>query len=782
MAQVLGLSRGEASELLQKGDVGFILRTKRPADFSQGVSQLKQLNRVHPAAPFYAGLLISETEQKAGSPEENKDTLSAGELEILLFCAALESPSPPARREAARKLIPLTLQSQGEEEARDILGFLDSMKTKGSAEPVLVTLRAACLFRLGRYDETVKLLQQPEEAWDRALALFAAWKAPLGESAASSPELFRPERFRQEIPAFLFETLPADIRRWAFRETLSQDVIPSNEEPPRGLLSAEETAALSNKLSPAPYQTFLNNMRPALLDGGIIFFRYPDLIADLGRAYQYTPARREEGAKLFRAWETLLEAPGSSFTPPPSLSDENEAGDYRELEAFVKTLDREAVKARSFLLFYYSGRIERAREEYAASSESFNRALEFAPDVLQSDACIWYTLMNALNRDPSGAVALTLSTMPLWNDGSYFADILDRLSAYLVSKRQWTGMAELFAGLEKRKAGGASLSEASLAQYAWILGRAVQEGYLKADRDAESFFRFAFEEGKGSFYYRAMAASKLNLTFAPEGDSPERKTPNDKEREDETEFILGFFKCGASSLALPYLREREGDLGIPELRSIAEAFSSSGRWKEALDLISRYTGREDYEISRRDLLLFYPRPFQELIEKNAGETELGAEILYGLIRTESYFMPEVVSRSGAVGLAQLMAPTAEEMAGRIARQGGPDYRGGGGINLKDPEVNIHIGSYYLRYLTERMGSPMLALLAYNGGMGRVRRWLTADKQQKDSGLPQDLFLETIEFTETREYGRRVLAAAAVYGYLYYGMNMESVAADIYRTD
>jgi soluble lytic murein transglycosylase len=71
---------------------------------------------------------------------------------------------------------------------------------------------------------------------------------------------------------------------------------------------------------------------------------------------------------------------------------------------------------------------------------------------------------------------------------------------------------------------------------------------------------------------------------------------------------------------------------------------------------------------------------------------------------------------------------------------------------------------------------MMALLAYNGGMGRVRRWRTADRNR----LPEDLFLETIAFDETREYGRRVLAAAAVYGYLYYGMSMEEGVADVYR--
>jgi len=231
--------------------------------------------------------------------------------------------------------------------------------------------------------------------------------------------------------------------------------------------------------------------------------------------------------------------------------------------------------------------------------------------------------------------------------------------------------------------------------------------------------------------------------------------------------------------ALPYIQAVERDLSAAELRKVAEALAASNRWKDSLDLVSRYTNRKDFELTKQDLFLFFPQPYKELVEKYAGEAELGAEILYGLIRTESYFASDAVSRSGAVGLVQLMAPTAADMAGRIARSGGPDYRNPE-INLKDPETSIYIGSYYLHYLIGQMGNPMLALLAYNGGMGRVRRWLTADGRQTGGALPHDLFLESIELSETREYGRLVLSAASVYGYLYYGMSMEEVTVDFFR--
>jgi len=740
-AQVLGHPREEAAELLRKGDIGFILNAQPPAgsgqeSFSRSESRLKELLLIHPGAPFYAGLLLG-----GESPE----------LELLLFCAALESPSLTVRQEAGRKLIPHVLTAKEDLEARDILSFLDSKSMKGKEDEFVTALRAACLYRLGEYDETVKLFPadsvSQDNEWGRALSLFAAWRAYSAGTGVS-------EKLKNDLRVFLFALSPGEIRQWAYAEALSLE----------GLLVPEEQAILSIRLSSPSYKVMLNNLRPILHDGGLIFFRYPSLIADLGRAYQYTPGMREEGADLFKSWDRILEVP---VTPP----DEN-----LEQIAFVKTLDSGELKVLKYSILHYLGRIERAGDHYAESTEHFKRALEFAPDPLQADACIWYMLMNALSKDPAGAAALVLDTMPAWNDVSYFEDILDRLSSYLTAKRQWAALLGIFSRLEDRASGG--VSGASLAQYAWILGRAVQEGYLKTGHSAEDFFRIAFEEGNGSFYYRAMAASKLGETFAPERDNGTETPDSGKTREDEPEFIRGFFECGAASRALPYIQEREADLSIPALRSIAESLESSGRWKEALDLISRYTQREDYRISREDLSLFYPRPFREPIEKYAHEAGLGEEILYGLIRTESYFMPGIVSRSGAVGLSQLMAPTAADMAGRIARQGGPDYRVSGRVNLEDPEANIHIGSYYLRYLSEQTGSPMLALLSYNGGMGRVRRWQNLDRAR--GSLPHDLFLETIEYSETREYGRRVLAAAAVYGYLYYGMTMEEVAADIYR--
>ncbi|MCL2373870.1 MAG: lytic transglycosylase domain-containing protein [Treponema sp.] len=757
--RVLGLRQQEAADLLRNGDLEFIVRAELPENFSNAVSRLAELARIHPAAPFYAGLL-------AGAQRDPQE--QSRRLEMLLFSAALESPSIPARREAALRLAALILEAGEASDPQRMLEFLAGRNSIERADYLL--LRAACLYRLGRFSEAAALVPAEAEGWKKALALFAAQR--IGHTGLADSEARR-----QEIIAFLFDLPAGDLRRWAYTEALSIE----------GLLDPGDRGIIFSRRFPVSHRVTLNNLQPALLDGGLLFFRHPALIGDLARAYQFTPAMREEGLNLFAAWDSLLESGDLPFSPIGAA--DSEYGHYA-LVSFARNLDREAVNARRYLILHHSVRIERARGRLADSSQRFWQALEFAPDTLQSDACFWYILMNAVVHDPSGAAPVFLSTMPQWYTMTTFDGVLDRLSRYLASHRRWSDLLDVFHALENRardpSRAGVSRAGTAFAQYAWIVGRAVQEGFLEAGRSAENFFRIAFEETSGSVYYRVMAAASLGEKFssADGGSSRRARRPAAVPVREggELEFLLGFFEHGAASFALPFVRAREDALSVPELRMVAGAFAGAQNWAESLRLVARYARRPDHQHSREDLYLSHPRPFADLIERYAREMGIAPEIMFGLIRTESFFQAGVSSHAGAVGLAQLMPATAADIAIRMVRAGGTDHRTPEGINLTDPQVNVHLGSFYLRHLiyNQMEGSPMLALKAYNGGQGRVRRWLAEDRAHADGGLPKDLFLETILYPETRNYGRLVLAAAAIYGYLYYGRTMEEVAADIFR--
>jgi soluble lytic murein transglycosylase len=503
-------------------------------------------------------------------------------------------------------------------------------------------------------------------------------------------------------------------------------------------LTASEAAVMSGRIavSHSRYNEALLFFRLALRDSPDLFFRYPDLLTDLGRAFQYTGAGKE-GIELFLKWEKTLD---TAIIPADS-------------ENLVR-----------FRLLFFAARI--ARQHGEKDVELFEQALPFALHVSpeQSDACIWYILDSSLAQGPAATIRYLEKYISQWHDDAYFSDVLDKLARELILKRQWEDMANVCEILRNRPS-------APLAKYAWIIGRAIEEGLYAPKKTAPlagptAYQRVAYNAGTGSLYYRSLSAAALGEPFlvfpTPAAQSPQ--TPPETTPSPTMELLRGFFKHNAAGFAPRYIRPLENDLSADELRSLAAALGAAGQYQESLRLVTLYSRRSGYQMTRQDGELLYPRPFQELVERYAGETGIEPAVLYALIRTESAFDHKVVSHAGAIGLTQLMPATAREMAARIRRQGGPDYipdSEDAAIDLRDPAVNIHIGATYLAYLNERMEDPLLALLAYNGGMNRIRRWRRA------ANMPPDLFLETIEYAETRNYGRSVMGAAAMYTELYY---------------
>lgn len=140
-----------------------------------------------------------------------------------------------------------------------------------------------------------------------------------------------------------------------------------------------------------------------------------------------------------------------------------------------------------------------------------------------------------------------------------------------------------------------------------------------------------------------------------------------------------------------------------------------------------------------------------IIRREASAKHLDPALIAAVIDTETHFEPRT-SAAGAQGLMQLLPSTAEYLAG---------LSGGYAFNTADlaaPEVNIAYGSYYLRYLLNRYkGNEVLALAAYNGGMGNVDRWV-----QQERAKGRTLSVDAIPFAQTREYVHEVLEAQQEY--------------------
>jgi peptidoglycan lytic transglycosylase len=146
-----------------------------------------------------------------------------------------------------------------------------------------------------------------------------------------------------------------------------------------------------------------------------------------------------------------------------------------------------------------------------------------------------------------------------------------------------------------------------------------------------------------------------------------------------------------------------------------------------------------------------PLRHEETIRKQAHDKQLDPSLIAAVIYAESKFS-DSTSSAGALGLMQLLPSTADFIA---ERSGGTRFTT---ADLSTPEINIAYGSWYLRYLLDRYdGDEVLALAAYNGGMGNVDRWL-ADARSRGERLD----VADIPFPETRAYVARVLDARRDY--------------------
>jgi soluble lytic murein transglycosylase len=150
--------------------------------------------------------------------------------------------------------------------------------------------------------------------------------------------------------------------------------------------------------------------------------------------------------------------------------------------------------------------------------------------------------------------------------------------------------------------------------------------------------------------------------------------------------------------------------------------------------------------------ILFPEPWWPTIRAEAAKNNLDPYLVASLIRQESEFNPNAISYADAWGLMQLLPSTGRKMA---REEGIRNFRT---FQLLDPEMNIRLGTRYLREMIDKFGGvPQYALAAYNAGDNRVTDWQGAGPY---SGL--DEFVESIPFTETRNYVEAILRNEETY--------------------
>lgn len=177
----------------------------------------------------------------------------------------------------------------------------------------------------------------------------------------------------------------------------------------------------------------------------------------------------------------------------------------------------------------------------------------------------------------------------------------------------------------------------------------------------------------------------------------------------------------------------------------AAEYAARQKWYD-IAIITADNTRQTHDFNLR-----YPTPYRDLIHASASNVNLDEAWVYGLTRQESRFMHYAKSGVGASGLMQLMPTTAKWAAQRM------------GINsysndmIHTVSTNIEIGTYYMRHILDLMGGQaVMATAAYNAGPSRAKRWMASEP------LEAAIYIETIPFSETRNYVQKVMANANFY--------------------
>jgi soluble lytic murein transglycosylase len=341
---------------------------------------------------------------------------------------------------------------------------------------------------------------------------------------------------------------------------------------------------------------------------------------------------------------------------------------------------------------------------------------------------------------------------------------------------------EVWDELRRASAGGVA------AQASYWMARSL-EAQGEAGGDSHADMLDVTREAAPDSYYARRAAEQSGVTAS--GQTPIGAPISDSEWRDAESWLASWTGQEPYSVAeRGYPPEVAGDPAVLRAGALAEVGllgESIGEWRAPLEswredpgrlyllarmahergvtyvallaaerlarLASAENAAETPDVLRR---LIFPTPYHAIVLAEARERQLDPLALYALMRQESLFNPAAVSWVGARGLAQVMPATGQGIAQALGAEGYDE------ADLLRPAVSIRFGAFYLgQQLGNIDGSLQGALAAYNGGPGNAWRWAGGE-----TVADPDLFVERIDYPETRDYVKLVYGYYGAYERIY----------------
>lgn len=461
---------------------------------------------------------------------------------------------------------------------------------------------------------------------------------------------------------------------------------------------------------------------------------FPTLLSDIGKAGLYGVGDEQAG-KFF---ETLMESSLNLKYQAQGSSDQ--------------------IQLICFYTAFYAARI------YARVGKSllekaitlFVKATEYAPSDTDFDAALWYHLDTLKKISFSRYETALIATSSLWKNPQWYEDLIQDSKLLFLSRKNWNNMNTLYKIAQKTDLPTQRISIAYILARSGFIPHAKAQIMLQEINDIPS----------SSLYYRILAAYHLHKKISPTVYPVKTKKQELFISSINAHMILdGLIHFGLLPMVYKQAAQFSTVLNAEKISHIAQTLADNGLYSDSLRMMTLI--QSSTPLKKEQLYLLYPRPWLSIIKKYAQEYSLPEYFIYALIRSESFFNAQAISQAGAIGLMQLMPSTAADIAKKLKITN---------YDLTDPVLNIRFGVHYIAEMIRRSNNQILpACFAYNAGISRVRIWQKENKNLSSD----DLFLESVTYGETREYGKRIFTTALLYAYLYYEKQPEDIIKEFF---
>lgn len=443
--------------------------------------------------------------------------------------------------------------------------------------------------------------------------------------------------------------------------------------------------------------------------------------------------------------------------------------------------------------WYYLGRAYGRRGIYVKAMVYMKKVLDYYPQsIYADDACYYLGLYYEYYHSPQAAISTYLYLAEKYPRSNYVDNVLFRTGVLLYKAYDFENAYRVFAASRDKRVGEETpkclLWWGKLAERLGRPEEAAGVYYYLAERYDHTYASYRAREGLSRLKYRAPKSKpieKNNLSQALSG-------INGEEEDDQQELqeLMGTWRENQSNL------NKDVADNLERYRALVEAGITEYAAWEARKILSAGGARESAQITMGKILqkageyrtpiglteqkvkdavlmgkpnllpyevwqLAYPLGFFDEVLKFSKQNNLDPYLTLAVIREESRFNPKALSRSRAHGLMQIIPSTGRLIAKDL---GLLSFRR---RQMYQVDTNLMMGTYYLKNLISSFdGNIALALAGYNGGPGRVRKWVNNWYNGDNRNLDIDEFIEYIPLRETRNYVQKVLGSYYEYKRLY----------------